>query len=98
MRFFFNYSIKSPGIPPRSPALPLPLKLSCMPSCTPAGIFMFTVSSPYTRPSPLQTVHLFVMVDPSPLQVGQVLTVCIWPRKVLVTFLTWPLPPQVLHV
>jgi hypothetical protein len=32
------------------------------------------------------------------LQVGQVVTVCIWPRKVLVTFLTWPEPPQVPQV
>ena len=37
---------RSPGLPPRSPALPRPLMLSCMPSCTPAGMSMFTVSSP----------------------------------------------------
>src|SRR3954471_10300714 len=88
----------SPFAPPRSPALPLPPTLSCIPSCTPAGISMVTVSSPYVLPSPLQTPHLWVMVVPSPLHVGQVVTVCIWPRKVLLTFLTCPLPPQVPQV
>ena len=32
------------------------------------------------------------------MQVGQVVTVCIWPRKVLLTRRTWPLPPQVEQV
>ncbi len=77
---------------------PLPLRLNCIPSCTPAGISMVTVSSPYTRPSPLQVVHLLVIVVPSPLQVGQVVTVCICPKKVFCTFLTCPLPPQVPQV
>src|SRR6185369_12103441 len=72
--------------------------LSCIPSCTPAGISTLTVSSPYTLPSPLQLVHFAVMVVPSPLQVGQVVTVCIWPKKVLVTLRTWPLPLQVWQV
>src|SRR6478735_4001340 len=58
---------------------------------------MPTVSSAYTRPSPLQLPHFAVIVLPSPLQVGQVVTVCICPRKVLVTFLTCPLPPQVIQ-
>src|SRR6476646_10957438 len=87
--------IRSPGGPPLSPAFPLPLIFNCIPSCTPAGTSMLTVSSAYTLPSPLQVPHFAVIVDPSPLQVGQVVTVCICPRKVLVTFLTWPLPPQV---
>ena len=87
--------IRSPGMPPRSPAFPLPLTLSCMPSCTPAGMSMLTVSSPNTRPSPLQLPHLAVMVDPSPWQFGQVDTVCICPRKVFWTRRTCPLPPQV---
>src|ERR1700760_57308 len=90
--------IRSPGAPPLSPALPLPPTLSCIPSCTPAGISIDTVSSPYTRPSPLQTGHFSVTGDPSPLQVGQVVTVCICPRKVLLTRRTWPLPPQVAQV
>src|SRR5687767_9403841 len=90
--------IRSPGGPPRSPAFPLPLRLSCMPSPTPAGISSVTVSSPYTLPSPLQVVHLTVIVEPSPLQVGQVVTVCICPRKVFVTRRTCPLPPQVLQI
>src|ERR1700756_1558884 len=38
------------------------------------------------------------MVVPSPLQVGQVVVVCIWPRIVLVTLRTAPAPPQVLQV
>src|ERR1700761_3928569 len=38
------------------------------------------------------------MVVPSPLQVGQVLVVCIWPNMVLVTRRTAPCPPQVLQV
>src|ERR1700721_2270491 len=37
-------------------------------------------------------------MEPSPLQVGQVVTVCIWPRKVLLTRRPWPLPPQVEQV
>src|SRR6201986_3327882 len=90
--------MRSPGMPPLSPALPRPPTLNCMPSCTPAGISSVTVSSPYTRPSPLQTEHLAVTMDPSPLQVGQVVTVCICPRKVLLTRRTWPLPPQVEQV
>src|SRR5688572_14429583 len=85
-------------MPPLSPALPFPFTFNCMPSCTPAGISMLTVSSPYTRPSPLQLPHLAVIVDPSPLQEGQVETVCICPRKVFCTLLTWPLPPHVLQV
>src|SRR5688572_11272070 len=90
--------IRSPAVPPLSPALPLPLMLNCMPSCTPAGISMLIVSSPYTRPSPLQVPHLAVIVTPSPLQVGQVVTVCICPKNVFCTLLTCPLPPQVLQV
>src|SRR5688572_23670828 len=72
--------------------------LSCIPSCTPAGMSNVTVSSPYTLPSPLHAVHLFVIVFPSPLHAGQVVTVCICPRKVFCTLLTWPLPPQVPQV
>src|SRR5258705_4294169 len=90
--------IRSPGVPPLSPALPLPLIFNCIPSCTPAGISILTVSSPDILPSPLQVPHLAVIVDPSPLQVGQVVTVCICPRKVFCTRLTWPLPPHVLQV
>src|SRR5258708_33720205 len=90
--------IRSPGAPPLSPALPLPPTLNCIPSCTPAGISIVTVSSPYIRPSPLQELHFAVTREPSPLQVGQVVTVCICPRKVLLIFRTWPLPPQVLQV
>src|SRR5450432_1431295 len=90
--------IRSPGEPPLSPAFPFPETLSCMPSCTPAGISILTTSSPNTLPSPLQATHLEVIVVPSPLQVGQVVTVCIWPRKVLLTRLTCPLPPQVPQV
>src|SRR5690606_25039407 len=76
---------------------PAPPMLSCIPSYTPAGISILIVSSPYTLPSPLQAVHFAFICVPSPLQVGQVVTVCIWPRKVLVTLRTWPLPPQVPH-
>src|SRR5687768_16694508 len=90
--------IRSPLLPPLSPAFPLPLRLSCIPSWTPAGISIDTVSSPYTFPSPLQLTHFTVIVVPSPLQEGQVVTVCICPIKVLVTLLTCPLPPQVLQV
>src|SRR5882762_7738018 len=90
--------IRSPAAPPRSPALPLPPTLNCMPSCTPAGISIVTVSSPKVLPSPLQFAHLAVIVLPSPLQVGQVVTVCICPRNVLLTRRTCPLPPHVPHV
>ena len=37
-------------------------------------------------------------MEPSPLQVGQVLVVCIWPNMVLVTLRTCPEPPQVWSV
>src|SRR5687767_1006995 len=90
--------IRSPDIPPLSPALPLPFTFICIPSCTPAGISMLTVSSLYIRPSPLHAVHFAVIVVPSPLQVGQVVTVCICPKNVFWTFLTWPLPPQPVQV
>src|ERR1041384_6995451 len=90
--------IRSPCGPPLSPAFPLPLIFNCIPSCTPAGTSIVTVSSAYTLPSPLQVAHFAVITVPSPLQVGQVVTVCICPRKVFVTLLTWPLPPLVRHV
>src|SRR6185295_15232563 len=90
--------IRSPGGPPLSPAFPLPLMFNCIPSCTPAGTSIPTVSSEYTLPSPLQVPHFAVIVLPSPLHVGQVVTVCICPKKVLVTRRTWPLPPHVPQV
>ena len=37
--------------PPRRAALPLPLTLSCIPSATPAGIFIDTTSSSRFTPS-----------------------------------------------
>src|SRR6202012_6269946 len=90
--------IRSPGTPPRGAALPFPLMLNCIPSLTPAGTLILIVSSPRTTPSPWQTVHFEVITEPSPLQVGQVLVVCIWPSMVLVTRRTAPWPPQVLQV
>src|SRR5690606_5696384 len=71
---------------------------NCMPSLTPAGILMLMVSSPRISPSPWHVVHLADISTPSPLQVGQVLVVCICPRMVLVTRRTAPVPPQVRHV
>src|SRR5690606_18131891 len=65
---------------------------------TPAGILIEMVSSPLTNPSPRQVVHLALISIPSPLQVGQVLVVCICPKMVLVTRLTDPEPPHVLQV
>src|SRR6056297_1756032 len=38
------------------------------------------------------------MIFPSPPQVGHAPVVCIWPRKVLETLVTRPLPLHVLHV
>src|SRR4030042_5401348 len=38
------------------------------------------------------------MVFPSPPHAGQVCVDCIWPRKVLVTWVTCPVPRQVAHV
>src|SRR5690606_28242643 len=90
--------IKSPGIPPRAAALPLPLIDNCMPSLTPAGILMVIVSSPLSNPSPLHVGHFAVITTPSPLQEGQVLVVCICPSMVLVTRRTDPEPPHVLQV
>src|SRR6187402_3087448 len=85
-------------MPPLGAALPLPLMLNCMPSLTPAGTFKLMVSSPRSTPSPWQVLHFEVITEPSPLQVGQVLVVCIWPNMVLVTRRTAPWPPQVLQV
>ena len=59
---------------------------------------MLMVSSPRLNPSPWQVPHLAVISEPSPLQVGHVLVVCIWPNMVLVTRRTAPLPPQVRQV
>src|SRR5690606_25429569 len=50
------------------------------------------------RPSPWHVVHFADISTPSPLHVGHVLVVCIWPRMVLVTRRTAPVPPQVRHV
>src|SRR5690606_4052518 len=90
--------IKSPGIPPLGAPFPFPLRDNSTPSLTPAGMLIAIVSSPLSNPSPRQVVHLYVISTPSPLQVGQVLVVCICPSIVLVTRLTDPTPPQVLQV
>ena len=79
---------KSPFTPPCRPVFPFPETFSCIPSPTPAGILILTTSSPLTTPSPAQLVHLFLMTWPSPLQVGQVVVVCICPSKVLVMRVT----------
>jgi len=86
---------RSPGTPLCLPAFPFPLIDSCIPSATPAGIFTVTTSSPYTMPSPPHSLHLFLMILPSPLQVGQVVRVCIVPKIVCWLRITEPLPLQV---
>src|ERR1035437_4997364 len=87
--------ISSPGIPPRGPAFPFPLMDNCIPSATPAGIFMVMTSSPRTMPSPLQDLHLSVITCPSPPQAGQVELVCMYPRMVCCVRVTCPVPLQV---
>ncbi len=89
---------RSPGTPPAGASLPMPLMLSCMPSSTPAGILISTTRSSRFRPCSSPPVPRLLTVCPMPPQAGQVLTVCIWPRKVLCTRATWPLPPQVAQV
>src|SRR5690606_19538876 len=90
--------IKSPGIPPLGAAFPFPLIDNCIPSLTPAGMLIAIVSSPLSNPSPRQVVHLDVISTPPPLQLGQVLVVCLCTSIVLVTRLTHPTPPQVAQV
>ena len=66
-----------------------------MPSPTPAGILISTTSEPRTVPSPLHLSQGEVMTLPVPPQVGHTLWVCMRPKKVFSTRVTWPVP---LHV
>ena len=59
---------------------------------------MGMTSSCSCRPSPLHTSQVAVTVLPSPLQVGQVLLLTIWPSMVFTTRFTWPWPWQVAQV
>src|SRR5687767_2991802 len=88
---------RSPGGPPLMPALPFALIDNCMPSSTPAGISISIVSSSITLPSPLHLVQGSITIEPDPWQLGHCAVVCIWPRKVLLTCLTPPAPPQVVQ-
>ena len=47
---------------------------------TAKGILTSTTSSPYTMPSPEQTLHLFLMILPSPLHWGHTLCDCTIPK------------------
>ena len=61
-------------------------------SATPAGILTVTTSSPMTIPSPPHSLHLFLIILPSPLQWGQTLRVCIAPKMVCCVRITVPVP------
>src|SRR5690606_35839606 len=61
-------------------------------------MLMLMVSSPFTRPSPLQLGQWEVISVPSPLQVGQVVLVCICASMLFVRLLTEPAPLQVRQV
>ena len=52
-------------------------------SSTPAGILIGTTTSSRTRPCSSLPGARLLTVCPIPPQLGQVLTVCIWPMKVL---------------
>ena len=89
---------KSPATPPRGGTFPLPDIDNCISLETPAGILIGMISSSNTRPSPKHASHLAPTLLPSPLQVGQVDEVTIWPNIVFWTRFTWPDPwhvPQV---
>ena len=79
------------------PASPLPAKRTCWPSRMPAGIWMVTRSRSGTRPWPLHSGQGFSMTVPVPPQSGQVVAVCMSPRKVRCTLVTRPAPWQVEH-
>ena len=81
---------KSPAIPLPGAELPFPLTLSCIPSTTPAGIFTVTVSSLEINPCPSEPSGRLSILCPAPPQVGHAEAVCIRPKIVLVTLVTWP--------
>ncbi len=76
----------------------MPLIFNCIPSSTPAGIWIGTTTSSRIRPCSSLPGARLVTDRPIPPHAGQVVTVCIWPRKVFWTRRTWPLPPHVEQV
>ena len=73
----------------------MPGTLTIIPSSTPAGMLISTTSSPFTTPVPPHSLHLFLIIVPSPLQVGHSDCVCIIPNTDLTVRATTPRP---LHV
>ncbi len=83
---------RSPLIPLFLAACPCPWRVSCMPASTPAGILTFMVSRLRISPEPEQFLQGFDMIFPSPLHCWHVERVIVWPRKLLVTLCTSPVP------
>ena len=69
-------------MPPAGAALPLPRRLSCMPSSTPAGMSISTTVSSQ-RAMFVRVLRLGLDARPGPPQAGQVDAVCIWPRMLV---------------
>ncbi|AMY71527.1 hypothetical protein AKL17_4315 [Frigidibacter mobilis] len=83
--------VEIPAGPPRIPASPSPARRMRVPVSTPAGMLTDSERSFSTRPAPWQTLQGFLMVWPSPPQVGQVRSTVkkpCWAR-------TLPMPEQV---
>ena len=90
---------KSPGIPlGLLESFPFADTLSCIPSSTPGGILIETVSSELSIPLESVPGPLLIIVCPDPPQAGQIDEDCILPRIVFVTLVTWPVPLHVVHV
>ena len=89
--------MRSPGTPPSGAPLPSPRTLNCMPSSTPAGISRVTTASSRFMPISSVPLGLRVMLWPVPWQTLQVEAVCIWPKMVLVTRRTCPVPWHVVQ-
>ena len=87
-----------PEASPRTPASPLPSTVRVWPEWTPAGTWTSTFSREGVRPWPSQVSQGWSMTWPWPLQAGQVVCVCIWPKIVRCTSTTRPVPWQRSHV
>src|SRR6056297_1103793 len=82
---------RSPVGPPRNPASPSPASRMRVPVSTPAGMFTLSARFFWILPAPPQALQGFLMICPSPEQVGQVRSTVKKPCWAL----TFPIPEQV---
>ena len=89
-----NTTYKSPLLPPRTPASPLPAQRNRVPVLTPSGTLSGIFDFFSTRPLPRQSLQGFSSIVPCPSHSGQVCCIRKKPRCVI----TWPRPPQIAQV